>query len=158
MTTRLLGTDPTTVDGGEALVVLTRAAARVAVPLGLVIVVAALLLRGPAAALTALGAAVVLVGLHVGSGLVTARLSRGNPQAMPAITMVALFVRLVVYGGFIVLLGDVDAVDVPALAVTVLTLTLATLGVESWLVARYSRHWWQPTAPAAPRDIERTEA
>ncbi len=156
---RLLGTDPTAVRGGEGLVLLARAALRVGIVVAVVLVLGALLLRGTAGALTALGASVGLVGLHVGSGALIARLSRDNPQAMPAITMVALLVRLAVYGLLVALLGDVEAVDVPVLAVTVLSLTAAMLGVETWLVARYSRFWWQTTTPPAPpREMERTEA
>ncbi len=102
----------------------------------------------------------MLVGLHVGSGVLTFRLSRQHPVAMPGITMVLLLLRLGVYGLLVVLLGDVAGIDVPVLAVTVVSLTVAILVTETWLVARYSKYWWQPTDPAeaAERPMERTEA
>lgn len=146
MLERLLGTDPTTVSGGEALVVLTRAAARVAVPVAIVLVAGALAVRGTAGAVTALGTSLLIVGLHVGSGLATARLSRRNPLVMPALTMVALLLRLGVYGVVVLVLGDAAGVDVPVLAVTVVVLTIAMLAVETRLVAAYSRFWWLPAA------------
>jgi uncharacterized membrane protein len=161
MTERLLGVDPATATGGEALLLLTRAALRVAVVLSVVLVLGALALRGTGAAVTALLSAIVLVGLHIGSGALTARLSRDNPNQMPVITMAALLLRLVIYGVLVVVLGDVDGVDVPALAVTVTSLTVAMIVVEARLVVRYSKFWWQPTDPAgaaAGRSMERTEA
>lgn len=165
MTHRLLGTDPATATGGEALLLLTRAAGRVAAVVSVVLVVGALVLRGVPGALTALGTALVLVGLHVGSGVLTARFSRRNPVAMPAITMGMLLLRLAVYALLVVLLGDVAGIDVPVLAVTVLSLTATMLVLEAWLVARYSKYWWQPTEPTVPtetasagRSMERTDA
>lgn len=171
VTDRLLGTDPTTVTGGDAMRVLARAAGRAAVPVAALLVVGALVLGGVAAAVTAGITAAVLIGLHVGSGVATARFSRGRPLAMPGITMAALVLRLAVYGVAVVLLADVTAVHVAALATTVLVLTAVLLAVETRLVLRYSRYWWDTTtttpetdatAPvdgdpaAAARPIERT--
>ncbi len=158
MSDRLLGTDPTSVQGDAALVVLTRAAMRVAVPFAVLITVGAFLFRGVAGGITALAAATMLLGLHVGSARITARLSKGKPQLMPAYTMLTLIVRLTVYGVLILIFGDVAGVDVPVLAVTVITLTFAMLLVETSVVARYSKFWWQPTEVAETRPLERTEA
>lgn len=148
MHSHLLGTDPTSVTGSGALVVLTRAALRVAGPLAVVLVVGSFALRGPAGGVTALASAVVLLGLHVGSGRLSARIGRGNPNLLPALTMLGLIVRLGVYGALIAIFGDVAGVDVPVLAATVIGLTVVILVVETIVVARYSKFWWQPQAAA----------
>lgn len=163
MIDRLLGADPTGLTGGDALAGLMRASLRVGVVVALVIVLGAAMTRGVPGAVTALVTAAVLIGLHVGSGLATARLARGRPMAMPGITMAALLLRLAVYGLLVAVFSGNDAIDVPVLAVTVVTLTISMLTVESVLVVRHSRHWWADTTqhtaagPAEPASTAATE-
>lgn len=164
MTERLMGGDPTGFTGGEALVGLVRASLRVGVVVAAVVMLGSFLDGGTAGAVTALVTAVVLLGLHVGSGVVTARLAADRPLAMPGITLAALLLRLVVYGILLAVFSGNQAVDVVALAAMVLALTFTMLIVESFLVARYSRYWWaspmhapEGATEAAPsRATERT--
>lgn len=144
MTTLQPGTDPATVARDGAPVVLLRAGLRVALPLAAVLVLGSFLLRGTAAGATALVSAVVLLVLHIGTAKAAAVAGRVSPHALQAVTMFGFLGRLAIYGVLIAVFNDVQGVDGPVLATTVVALTVAVLVAEARVAARYSKYWWQP--------------
>lgn len=142
---------PTELDDAE--VVLARAgvvAGLLALPL-LALVVG--VWRGAGGLLTALGAAAVVLSLTAASGWALALAARLGPVAVAGVTLGGVTLRLVVYGALLALLSDAPAVDAPALATTVVALTLAVLVGETRAALRHPQLWWVRTdlrPPAAP--------
>lgn len=150
------GTDPTgsaAVARDGAPMVLLRAGLRAALPVAGVLVVGSFVLRGVDGGLTALVAAVVLLGVHVGTARAAAAAGRVSPQALQAVTLFGFLARLALYGVLVAVFNDVAGVDGPVLATVVVALTIAMLVAEARVAARYSKFWWQVEDPTDHRSI-----
>ncbi|MDX1657751.1 MAG: hypothetical protein R3343_02920 [Nitriliruptorales bacterium] len=117
-----------------------------AIPVGVMLAVGAvaiaLPLRGLAAALTALGAVVVVVGNFVVTGRSLAWAATKSLPMLQGVALGGLLVRLVLYGILLVVLGPVEAIDGPVLAITVATATIVLLTYETRFVLQTSQLWW----------------
>lgn len=138
-------------------VAMTRAGARVSVLVGAVLVVGAGALRGLPGAATALGAAVLVGGNFVLTGRSLAWAARRSPTVLQAVALGGFFVRLVVYAVGTVLLRDVEAVDGPVLAASVVAATVVLLAYEARLALRHQQLWWVVTPVAAGTPTNRKE-
>lgn len=139
-----------------APLVLLRAALKVVLPLAAVLVIGSYVLRGTAGGTTALIAGCALLAIQYATAWAATVAGRISPQALQIVTMFGFLGRLVLYGVLVAVFNDVPAVDGPVLAVVVVSLVLGILVAESRMVARYSKFWWQPTAPE-PTETQPTE-
>jgi len=121
---------------------MAREAARIGAWLLVPVVGVAGLVRGPAGALTALGALVMVVGSFWVTGHSLARAGRVSPLALQATALGGFFLRLVLYAGLIVVLRPIEAVDGPVLAIATAVSLVVLLSAEVRMVTRNGELWW----------------
>lgn len=127
---------------GDNEVTMARAAVRVGSAVAVPLVLAAGLLRGTASALTALGAVLVVVGSFYVTGRSLAWAARLGVVALQAVALGGFLLRLMLYALAIVLLGPVEAIDGPVLAISTVVAMVTVLAYEVRLVLRHQEFWW----------------
>lgn len=132
----------------DSEVTMARAAVRVGLVLTIPVVGLAWLLRGQSGGLTALGAVVLVIGTFALTGHSMAWAARIGPVALQAVALGGFMLRLMLYAIGIVVLGPVDAVDGPVLAITVAVAMVVLLAYEVRLVLQHREFWWVTTADA----------
>jgi hypothetical protein len=132
----------------EAL--LGRTAVRVVALLAVPMVGVAWALRGPDAALTALGGlALVALGQWV-TGRSLSWAARRSLTTLHVVTLGGFLLRLAVYAALIITLAPTGLVDGPALAASVAVAVIAVLAVETRMVLRDGSFWWLDATAATP--------
>lgn len=121
---------------------MARVAVRVGAVAALPIVATAGVLRGSAAALTALGAVLLVVAsFYVTGRSLTWAASRG-PAMLLGVALGGYLVRLSLYGTLLILLRPIEAIDGPVLAISLATAVVVVLAYEVRLVTSHPELWW----------------
>jgi hypothetical protein len=127
---------------GETELSMARAALRVGALLALPLVVGALVLRGTAGAVTALGA-VAFVSLNFyATGRSLRWAAQQGPVVLQAVALGGFLARLGLYGVMLVLLRPVEAIDGPVLAISAAIALIVVLAFEVRLVTADPRIWF----------------
>lgn len=133
-------------------ITMARAAVRAGALVALPVIVVAFLLRGVNGGVTALGAAVLVVGSFYVTGRSLHWAGNVSPTMLQAVALGGFFLRLVLYAALIVALRPVEAVDGEVLAVSTAVMLVVVLAYEVRLVLRHGELWW--IQPAARRPAE----
>lgn len=126
----------------DSELMMARAALKPGIAMAVVAGVAAWLLRGLPAALTALAGVAVVVGAFVLTGWSLHRAARVSLGALRATALGGFVLRLVVYGLGVGVLLPVEAVDRPVLGVTVGAAAVTLLAIEAGMLLRRPQFWW----------------
>ena len=128
------------------------AALRIGLPLVLVLVVPAALLRGAGAALTAGFVVVLVVGLFALTGLAHGWAATRGLVTFQAVVMGGLFLRLSVYAVLLVTLHPTDLLDPIVLAITTPIVVLTLLAYEVRFVSSRPEFLFLDTTARAGTD------
>ena len=116
------------------------------------------LAAGPNGALGAGIAVAVVGGMYLMSGALLSFAARLGPGALMGAALGGFALRLLIYALLIVLLGDVEAIHGPSLAIAAAWLLVATLVHEARLVSRTPSLFWIDARQARPQQRSRRTA
>lgn len=126
-------------------------AVRFALALGLPLVVVATLVAGAEGALGATVAMVIVCGMFAIPAVLVSAGARYGVQGIIAATLGGFQLRLVLFGGLLIVLTHLRALHGASLPLVAAGILVPTLIYESWVVCRAPGYFWVDSTRALPR-------